>query len=54
MMNRAVFETAFPYGADVLALPVSDLDTAVIGTQSTSPWSPWAIPRIALCAVPCA
>src|SRR5687767_12606534 len=25
---RAVFEKAFPYGADILALPVTDLDTA--------------------------
>jgi len=28
MLKRAVFEKAFPYGADVLALPVTDLDTA--------------------------
>lgn len=29
MGKRAVFEKAFPYGADVLALPVIDMDTAV-------------------------
>jgi catechol 2,3-dioxygenase-like lactoylglutathione lyase family enzyme len=28
MANRAVFEKAFPYGADVLALPVADLEKA--------------------------
>jgi catechol 2,3-dioxygenase-like lactoylglutathione lyase family enzyme len=28
MPKRAVFEKAFPYGDDVLALPVTDLDTA--------------------------
>jgi len=28
MAERAVFEKAFPYGSDVLALPVHDLDTA--------------------------
>ena len=28
MAKRAVFEKAFPYGDDVLALPVTDLDTA--------------------------
>jgi hypothetical protein len=28
MANRAVFEKAFPYGDDVLALPVTDLDSA--------------------------
>ena len=27
MAKRAVFEKAFPYGDDVLALPVTDLDT---------------------------
>jgi hypothetical protein len=27
MAKRAVFEKAFPYGDDVLALPVADLDT---------------------------
>jgi hypothetical protein len=26
MATRAVFEKAFPYGADILALPVADLD----------------------------
>lgn len=29
MAERALFEKAFPYGADVLALPVSDLESAV-------------------------
>lgn len=29
MGKRAVFVKAFPYGADVLALPVIDMDTAV-------------------------
>jgi catechol 2,3-dioxygenase-like lactoylglutathione lyase family enzyme len=28
MTNKAAFEKAFPYGDDVLALPVADLDTA--------------------------
>jgi hypothetical protein len=28
MKNRAVFEKAFPYGDDLLALPVADVDTA--------------------------
>jgi hypothetical protein len=28
MAKRTVFEKAFPYGADLLALPVTDLDTA--------------------------
>jgi catechol 2,3-dioxygenase-like lactoylglutathione lyase family enzyme len=28
MANRAVFEKAFPYGDDILALPVADLETA--------------------------
>jgi hypothetical protein len=27
-MSKAVFEKAFPYGADVLALPVTDLEAA--------------------------
>jgi catechol 2,3-dioxygenase-like lactoylglutathione lyase family enzyme len=29
MAERAVFERAFPYGKDVLALPVTDLESAV-------------------------
>jgi catechol 2,3-dioxygenase-like lactoylglutathione lyase family enzyme len=29
MSQKAVFEKAFPYGADVLALPVADLESAV-------------------------
>lgn len=28
-MSRVVFEAAFPYGADVLGLPVTDLDAAL-------------------------
>jgi catechol 2,3-dioxygenase-like lactoylglutathione lyase family enzyme len=28
MANKAIFEKAFPYGDDVLALPVADLDSA--------------------------
>jgi catechol 2,3-dioxygenase-like lactoylglutathione lyase family enzyme len=28
MAEKTVFEKAFPFGADVLALPVTDLDTA--------------------------
>jgi len=28
MQKRAVFEQAFPYGSDILALPVVDLDAA--------------------------
>jgi catechol 2,3-dioxygenase-like lactoylglutathione lyase family enzyme len=28
MQKRAVFENAFPYGNDILALPVADLDAA--------------------------
>lgn len=27
-MPKAIFEGAFPYGSDILALPVSDLDSA--------------------------
>lgn len=29
MSTKAVFESAFPYGDDIMALPVADLDAAV-------------------------
>ena len=29
MESKAVFESAFPYGQDILSLPVADLDAAV-------------------------